>query len=82
MIDVGVMVGNTWRHVGSPPLALSLLRAYHYYNHLTFDNIPSLNYVFTIPVSIGALNQVRRASFNQTPSCLPSYPSRCDFRLS
>ena len=82
MSDVAVMAGNTWRHVGSPPLDLSLCCACHYHHHLTLDKIPSLDHVFTVSVDIGALVEVRVVSFNQILSSLPSYPIRSGFRLS
>jgi hypothetical protein len=75
MVDVAVMVGNTWRHVGSPPLHLSLLPACHYYHPLTLGREPFLESdVFSVSVDACALARVRELSFNQILSALPSYP--------
>ena len=84
MIDVAVMVGNTWRHVGSPPLALepplcmSLLPS----SESLVDYPESLYHVFNVSVGVSTFAELRVVSFNQTLSSLPSCPDRSGFRPS
>lgn len=59
MTDVAVVARNTWRHVGSRPLDLSLLRcACHCHHHLALYGITCLDHVLTVSGRIGALAEV------------------------